>query len=96
MATAARFALFPAGGTATPAAGQGDEGGAGPGLGDTEPGVAGVWVEGGLLDSGTGAVEMVGQKHNREQSVLPCVSFVVWKECTVLCLEMSATFTQIV
>ena len=74
MATAARLALFPAGGTATPAAGQGDEGGAGPGLGDTEPGVAGVWVEGGLLDSGTGAVEIEGQKRTTENNQRSVVS----------------------
>ena len=51
------FALFPPpGGTCaeTPAApGLGDEGAIGPGLGDTEPGVASGWVQEGLADSGT-------------------------------------------
>lgn len=58
LATAVRcFALFPPpGGTCaeTPAApGLGDEGVTGPGLGDTEPGVASGWEQEGLADSGT-------------------------------------------
>ena len=53
LATAARFALFPPVGTANPVAGQGDDGGVGPGLGDTEPGVASDCVELALVDSGT-------------------------------------------
>lgn len=58
MATAVRcFALFPPLGeicAETPAApGLGDEGATGPGLGDTEPGVASGWEMGGLAGSNT-------------------------------------------
>lgn len=58
MATAVRcFALFPPpGGTcaeAPAAPGLGDEGATGPGLGDTEPGLARGWEQESLAGSGT-------------------------------------------
>lgn len=72
MATAVRcFALFPGGPCAEmPAAlGLGDVGPAGPGLGDSEPGVASGWEQGVLAGSGTERHKTTtGEKH-RQSSV---------------------------